>query len=248
MKETEEFSRETQLLKASAWSGWCSLIVEDLGVGIPSGVTLLKLCYCARSPGTAGRSSQNWWWGWWCDEARRWLGLVPDPPGHLQYGLLVRGDLLTVSWHQIFKYWAVWRPVTWLASCTESETSSSCPETRGEQGRALCTRRLSRAEEDEEEDPSSFSAVSAWWPSASDTSHRPPAVSRHLDRYRSTNPEQSRPCDLIFYFSVETFPALRSCNWRLVSQTEKHWARDGLPSPLQNTWVARKAFQSDLID
>ena len=51
--------------------------------------------------------------------------------------------------------------VTWLVSCTESGTFSSCPETRGVPGRELCTRRLSPAEEAGEEDPSSSSEVSA---------------------------------------------------------------------------------------
>ena len=64
--------------------------------------------------------------------------------------------------------------VTWLVSCTESGTFSSCPETRGVPGRELCTRRLSQGAGGEGGAPASSSSASEWSRPASDTSRKPP--------------------------------------------------------------------------
>ena len=83
------------ILQASCWS---SLVIEYFSVGIVGGVVGLEgrqpTAWCPRS--AAGPSEGRVGGG---EGEGRGLGLVPDPPGHRQHGLLVWGDLLAVPGH-----------------------------------------------------------------------------------------------------------------------------------------------------
>ena len=69
-------------------------MIEHFSISTRSGVVGLEGRQPTGGPGpTAGPSDER---GGGEGEGRG-LGLVPDPPGHRQHGLLVGGDLLAVS-------------------------------------------------------------------------------------------------------------------------------------------------------